>query len=612
MQDCGLTSPAASLRRINRVSKLFNRTDSKTAKKTLRLYKEEILKDKKSLLEYVFLIPLNRLLYMVLLPLLFSLIIQALILDPKNWQHPVWLLGLAVIASILSLFSAYYGFQKLFTQEEKMRTSMMRRASEYLMGHSDQFFANRKVGSLAGDVTTFSSSILTFLDIIFLQASGIIVNFLASLIIIGIMSPILLIPLGLATFFLVWRSILAVAARGPLRHERKTLTSQLNGTVADILGNLQIVRYFSMDEREVQRIVHDRNKIEDVARREIDVIQRETLMRQSTLFLFQIITMGVCIWLFTTGNVSIAALIFAVTYLGRLTNSLFEITPIIRGIEQAFLDAANITEILEENHGVKDVPNAPEIVVKKGAVDINDMSFRYSGTSSDTVIRNISLAILPGERIGLAGHSGGGKTTLTKLLLRFADATEGSISIDGQNIAHVSQKSLRSSIAYVPQEPYLFHRSLRENIAYARPDASDKDILRAVKQANAYEFIKKLPAGLDTIVGERGVKLSGGQRQRIAIARAILKDAPILILDEATSALDSESEKLIQGALTKLMKGRTSIVVAHRLSTIAGLDRIIVLDHGKIVENDTHANLLKQKGIYASLWSHQSGGFIEE
>jgi len=548
----------------------------------------------------------------VLLPLLFSLIIQALILNPSDWQHPAWLLAGAFVASVLSLFSAYYGFEKLFNREEAMRTSLMKRASEYLMGHSDQFFANRKVGSLAGDVTTFSNSIMTFLDIIFLQASGIIVNFLASLIIIGFMSPILLIPLGLSTGFLVWRSILAVAARGPLRHERKTLTSQLNGTVADILGNLQIVRYFAMDEQEVRRIVTDRNKIEEVARREIDVIQRETLMRQSTLFLFQILTMAVCIWLFTTGNVSIAALVFAVTYLGRLTNSLFEITPIIRGIEQAFLDAANITEILEQDHGVKDTPNAPKLSVTKGAVALNDISFRYNDNTNDTVIQSISLVIKPGERIGLAGHSGGGKTTLTKLLLRFADVTEGAITIDGQNIAEVSQKSLRSAVAYVPQEPYLFHRSLRENIAYGRPSATDKEILKAIKQANAYEFIKKLPGGLDTIVGERGVKLSGGQRQRIAIARAILKDAPILILDEATSALDSESEKLIQEALTKLMKGRTSIVVAHRLSTIAGLDRIVVLDHGKIVENDTHANLLKQKGIYASLWSHQSGGFIEE
>jgi ATP-binding cassette subfamily B protein len=212
----------------------------------------------------------------------------------------------------------------------------------------------------------------------------------------------------------------------------------------------------------------------------------------------------------------------------------------------------------------------------------------------------------------VVGHSGSGKTTLTRLLLRFSDIESGAIMIDGQDIGNVTQKSLRESIAYVPQEPMLFHRSLRENIAYGKPNATMKEITAAAEKANALEFIKKLPDGFETTVGERGVKLSGGQRQRIAIARAILKDAPILVLDEATSALDSDSEKLIQDALSKLMKGRTSIVVAHRLSTIAKLDRIIVLEDGQIAEQGSHDELLKQKGTYAKLWAHQSGGFIEE
>jgi ATP-binding cassette subfamily B protein len=239
------------------------------------------------------------------------------------------------------------------------------------------------------------------------------------------------------------------------------------------------------------------------------------------------------------------------------------------------------------------------------------VTFAHDG-SKENLFDNFSLHVKPGERIGLVGHSGSGKTTLSRLLLRFSDIKSGEILIDDQNIAEVTQESLRRSIAYVPQEPMLFHRSLRENIAYGKINASDEDILKAARQANAIEFIEKLPEGLDTMVGERGVKLSGGQRQRIAIARAILKDAPILLLDEATSALDSESEKLIQDALEKLMKGRTSIVIAHRLSTIAKLDRIIVLDNGTISEQGSHAHLLEQKGTYSKLWSHQSGGFIEE
>ncbi len=212
----------------------------------------------------------------------------------------------------------------------------------------------------------------------------------------------------------------------------------------------------------------------------------------------------------------------------------------------------------------------------------------------------------------MVGPSGGGKSTLSRLLLRFEDIQSGQITIDGQNISAVTQISLRQAVAYVPQEPLLFHRSILENIAYGKPEATLAAVHTAAQKAYARDFIETLPAGFETVVGERGVKLSGGQRQRVAIARAILKDAPLLVLDEATSALDSESEKVIQQALWELMEGKTAIVIAHRLSTIQRLDRIIVLDGGKIVEDGTHAELLKHKGLYARLWAHQSGGFIEE
>jgi len=592
--------------------KIFTRTDTKTAKKTFAIYQQTLTKDRRRFWFYTTIIPLHRLLSVVLLPFLMSVIIQSLITHPHAWQVPGRLLGIALIVSILGVITSHYGFKALFEHEEKLRTSLTKRAITALIAHSDQFFSNRKVGSLAGDVNTFGASIITFLDVLYLQASGILVNFIASLVIIGFMSPILLIPLALATALLIWRSLVAVAARAPLRHERKMLSSQLNGTIADILGNQQIVRYFASSSREVNRIIQDRHAIEKVAETEVRTIQREMSVRQSTVYGFQIITMGVCIWLFSFGAVSIAALIFAITYLSRLTSAIVEITPVIRGVEQAFLDASSITEILSEEPEVVDMPDAPKLVTKKGAIVLSDISFHYTDHQDDAVINHVSLSVTPGEHIGLAGHSGGGKTTLTKLLLQFADVTDGSIAIDGQDIRQVSQESLREAIAYVPQEPYLFHRSLRDNIAYARPEASDKEIMRAIKQANAYEFIKDLPGGIDTIVGDRGVKLSGGQRQRIAIARAILKNAPILVLDEATSALDSVSEKLIQDALAKLMKNRTSIVVAHRLSTISSLDRIVVLDHGRIIEEGSHNKLLDQQGVYSTLWSHQSGGRIEE
>lgn len=594
------------------MAKIFNRTNSNTAKKTLAIYWDEMVKDKKSVAQYIILIPLNRLLYIVILPLIFSLVIQSLIENPDDREYPFMLLGIAVLVSIAALVAAQIGFKRLFRHEEQMRTALTERAITSLVHHSDQFFANRKIGSLAGDVNTFSGSIITFLDTAFLSASGIAINFVASLIIIAILSPVLLIPLGTVTLVLVVLSVRATIRRGPFRHKRKTLMSQLNGTIADILGNQQIVRFFATSNRETARVLQDRSYIEEIARHEVDIIQSESILRQGILFAFQIATLAICVIFFTSNLISIAALVFAVTYLGRLTSSMFELTPLIRNTEQAFLDAANITDILDEMPEVIDKAGAASLHVSAGSIEFNHVNFAYKDNEHDTVLHDLSLTIAPGERIGLAGPSGGGKTTLTKLILRFADVASGSIKIDGQNITDVTQASLRKNIAYVPQEPYLFHRSLKENIAYGRPDASDMEIMRAIEQANAHEFVTKLPLGLETVIGERGIKLSGGQRQRIAIARAILKDSPILVLDEATSALDSESERLIQDSLAKLMKNRTSIVIAHRLSTIANLDRIIVLENGKITEDGSHAALLRKNGAYTNFWKHQSGGFIEE
>lgn len=248
----------------------------------------------------------------------------------------------------------------------------------------------------------------------------------------------------------------------------------------------------------------------------------------------------------------------------------------------------------------------------KGAITFKHVDFTHQG-AGDALFHGLNLIVKPGEKIGIVGHSGSGKTTFTRLLLRFSDLDGGEILIDDQNIASITQDKLHRQVAYVPQEPIMFHRSLQDNIRYGDFSASETAVIKAAKVAHADEFITQLPEGYQTLVGERGVKLSGGQRQRIAIARAMLKDAPILVLDEATSALDSESEKLIQDALRKLMKGRTTIVIAHRLSTIQRMDRIIVLDNGAIIEEGSHAELLKkQDGTYASLWAHQSGDFLDD
>ena len=307
-------------------------------------------------------------------------------------------------------------------------------------------------------------------------------------------------------------------------------------------------------------------------------------------------------------GLSIANMVFMYSLANSLLSNVWQLNHILRTVNRALGDAKEMVEILDMPYIVDDKTDKP-LVVSQAGIEFSHVSFTHE-EQKDKLFADFCLTVEPGTSVGLVGVSGSGKSTLTKLLLRFADVKRGAIYVDGQDIRDVTQRSLREAIAYVPQEASLFHRSVYENIAYGRPGASREEVLAAARLAHADEFIAGLPEGYETMVGERGVKLSGGQRQRIAIARALLKDAPILVLDEATSALDSESEAAIQAALANLMQGRTAIVVAHRLSTIAGLDKIVVLDDGAIVEEGTHKELLKRGGKYAELWKRQSGQFI--
>jgi ABC-type multidrug transport system fused ATPase/permease subunit len=273
--------------------------------------------------------------------------------------------------------------------------------------------------------------------------------------------------------------------------------------------------------------------------------------------------------------------------------------------ELGYIDDA--IRMITPAHGVQDKPDALALKVTRGEIAFNDVTFDFPG---QIVFQNLSLTIAPGQKVGLVGPSGAGKSTLMNVLLRLYDIHGGVIAIDGQDIRDVTQDSLRDNIAIIPQDTALFHRSLMDNIRYGNLHATEEQVMEAARLAHAHDFIKKLPEGYGTLVGERGIKLSGGQRQRIAIARAILKNAPILLLDEATSALDSESEKMIQDSLQTLMQGKTVIAIAHRLSTIATMDRLVVMDHGAVVEDGSHAELLAANGLYARLWAMQSGGFL--
>ncbi len=382
------------------------------------------------------------------------------------------------------------------------------------------------------------------------------------------------------------------------------------GQLADAVTNVISVKSYAREVFEKTRFARATKRTHDATYG----LAKASFKRNMSLNTVETITFVIMIILIVMSHswfgLSIANVIFLYSISTSLMDHLWQIGHILRSMNRAFGDAKEMVEILDMPYIIDDKTDKP-LAVTDAMIDFRHITFSHE-KQKEKLFQDFTLTIQPGQRVGLVGVSGSGKTTLTKLLLRFDDVKKGAIYIDGQDIRDVTQRSLREAISYVPQESSLFHRSVYENIAYGKVGATRSEVVAAAKLANADDFIRKLPEGYDTMVGERGVKLSGGQRQRIAIARAILKDAPILVLDEATSALDSESEAAIQAALINLMNGRTSIVVAHRLSTIAGLDQIVVLNDGKIVEQGTHKQLLAKKGEYAKLWSRQSGAFLDE
>lgn len=564
---------------------------------------------KPSFFTALFSIPLAELLISTLLPFQLSLAIGALTTNNEDT-----ILSSLVIAGIFGISGAalnMIGFQALTRHEASVRKALTDTSFASLIHKDISFFTNTKVGALTTRHIDFIRSHVALQDLFIIRTLGFVISTGTGLVLLFTASPLVAAIFLFLLTALILQIRWSVKMRAPLRHERKEMIGKMHGHVADSVTNYLVVKTFAAENREISTLQNYSTRFRNIFNKDIGFLAYEGSARVLLSVIVQVIAVSIASWLVFDGQLGVATAIFVLAYLQRISAQLFTLGDMLNGYDQALLDAQPLTEMLLTENAIKDKVTASTLDSRSPSIAFRNVFYRYSDDSID-VINGISLTIPVGQKVGIVGHSGAGKSTIVSLLLRFADVTNGSIVVGEQDIRDVSQSSLREHIAYVPQEPMLFHRTLRENIAYGKLNATESEIKHAAKQANALEFIEALPGGFDTLVGERGVKLSGGQRQRIAIARAILKDAPILVLDEATSALDSESEKLIQASLDELMKGRTSIVIAHRLSTIAKLDRIIVLNNGKIVEDGSHSELLKKNGTYAKLWSHQSGGFIEE
>ena len=585
-------------------------SNARINRQTIRLYWQQIRRYKISFFAMLVCIPLSSLLLDTVLPYVLS---QAVDTFTSRDAETLWqLLGLAGIVAGVGVALNFTGFQTAIAHESKVRANLAVSTLDTLLKKDAGFFANQKIGALTGRFIDFVNAHVGLQDLLIIRTLTFAFNMVVGTVLIFISTPAIgLLVLALIAGLLI-QVRLSLKLRANFRNERKELIGVVNGMAADTISNNATVKTFANESYELtqNRIVNE--KYRDVYRKDFRWMTAEGSMRLLTMSAVQIIAIGMMANMLIAGQIELGIAIFTVAYLQRIASQLFVLGEMVNGYDRLFLQAAPMTEMLIADEKITDAPNSQQLTVRNPSIKLHDVSYAYDDAKDITVLDSISLTIPAGQRVGLVGPSGAGKTTVTKLLMRLDDTTGGIITIDGQDISQVTQESLRHAISFVPQEPLLFHRSLRENILYGKLDANDEELARAIKAARADEFIDHLPRGLDTVVGERGVKLSGGQRQRIAIARAILKDAPILILDEATSALDSESEKLIQASLDTLMKGRTSIVIAHRLSTIAKLDRIIVLENGTIVEDGSHTALLKQNGTYAKLWRHQSGGFIDE
>lgn len=548
----------------------------------------------------------------ILPPLIYKNIVDIISRESLIGRDGVWF-WLFVLGGVFLVSYVSYRIGdvlQIFSQSQAMR-DISCFSFERLQFRSYRFFANTFSGSLVSQVRRYTDAFSDLHDTVTysLWMQGIVL--LGTFLGIFFFSPLL------ALLFLFGVIVISLVTIPLLKQRWKyddlefEEDSKVTGRLSDVIANILTVKVFSghFHEKRVFKEYADRQ--ERARSRAWKFFIFMAAVQNGLAMILQFSGLFLSVWLWFRGEITVGTVVLVQTYLLNIFGMVWQLTRSTSQILKSSASASEMIEIFETPIDILD-PEVPEADrIREGRIEFREVSFKYS--DGENVFSNFSLVIGDGEKVGLVGPSGAGKTTVTKLLLRFADPQAGEITIDGQDIRNIRQDELRSHIAYVPQDPLLFHRSIRENIAYGKPDATDEEVVAAAKKAEAHDFITRLPKGYETLVGERGVKLSGGERQRVAIAHAILKDAEILVLDEATSSLDSESEHAIQEALDDLMSGKTAVVIAHRLSTIRKLDRIVVLNQdGTIEEEGKHDELLARGGLYASLWNRQTGSFLDE
>ncbi|MBU1038621.1 ABC transporter ATP-binding protein/permease [Patescibacteria group bacterium] len=519
-----------------------------------------------------------------------------------------------ILLLILGLNAVSWLFYRLatFTNnffQPRVMAELQNTSFEYLHGHSFGFFVNRFVGGLVRKVGRLIRAFEEVTDAWYWNMIRIGVSLITVLVVV--FSRYQLIGWLMLAWLALYLTINYYLSLYKLKLDEAAAAADTKVTsyLADTITNQSNLKIFAALSDEKKGFADTTSNQFVLSKKSWDFDAVIEAIQAVFMILLEFAIFYYCLTLWIKGLVTVGDFVLVQAYIMQVFFQLWGFGRIIRRMYRSFADAEEMVEILNTPQEIKDEPRSSELKVSKGLVEFKDVSFNYQ--NSLDVIKNFSLTVKPGEKVGIVGPSGAGKSTLVALLFRFYDSQQGAIYIDGQDIAKVSQESLRRNISLVPQDTILFHRTLLDNIRYGRRFSTNEEVIEVARQAHCDEFISRLPEGYNTFVGERGVKLSGGERQRVAIARAILKNAPILLLDEATSSLDSQVEILIQDALEKLMHGKTTIVIAHRLSTIMKMDRIVVVKNGMVEEIGSHAELLqKESGLYQTLWRLQAGGFV--